>query len=320
MIVSYIIISLCLFVFFYLNTAVLIPKLFKKRRWFLYSCSILACFLVFMFVPKPLANAIVAPESADTFYKSRNLPKPPDADRQFAQRRNITHYPSSYFGFVLVFLVGLVVTSIQEWSKNEELKKEMEREKLNTELSLLKSQINPHFFFNTLNNIYSLAIRKSDETPSTILKLSAIMRYVLTETDKDQVPLANEIEFLRNYINLQSVRLTDQVKVNVDIEAADRDRLVAPLLFIAFVENAFKYGVSTVAPSLINISLKTTGNKLLFFVQNDITHGGQGRTVNTGIGIANVKRRLELLYPAKHVLAITENNDIYTVNLELDLA
>ena len=319
MIVSYVIISICLFIFYYLNTSILIPKLFKKRRWLLYTGCVVLCFFVFMFVPKPLANAIVAPESAETFYKSRNLPKPPDADREFEQRKNITHYPSSYFGFVMVFLVGLVVSTVQEWSRSEEMKKEIEREKLNTELSLLKSQINPHFFFNTLNNIYSLAISKSDETAASILKLSAIMRYVLTETDKPLVPLANEIEFLRNYINLQSARLTEQVTVKVEMEENVDDEQVAPLLFIAFVENAFKYGVSTIAPSVITIVLKTENNKVHFFVQNHVIRAGRSGVVNTGIGITNVKRRLELLYPGKHALAIAENNDIYTVKLQIDL-
>ena len=320
MIVSYVIISLCLFIFYYLNTSVLIPKLFKPKRWLLYLSCVLACFIIFMFAPKPIANAIAPPESADEFYSSRNLPKPPDAEAEFEKRKNITHYPSSYFGFVLVFLVGLVVTSIQEWSKSEETKKEMEREKLNTELSLLRSQINPHFFFNTLNNIYSLAIIKSDETAASILKLSSIMRYVLTETDKEVVPISNEIEFLQNYINLQSVRLTDKVKMDVDINPAGADKQVAPLLLIAFVENAFKYGVSTIEPSFITIRLTTEGNTLQFFVENHIVQAAKSSTVNTGIGIANVKRRLELLYPGKHRLTITEKNDLYTVNLEIYLA
>lgn len=266
-----------------------------------------------------MANAIAPPESADEFYSSRNLPKPADADTEFDKRKNITHYPSSYFGFVLVFLVGLVVTSIQEWTKSEETKKEMEREKLNTELSLLKSQINPHFFFNTLNNIYSLAIIKSDETASSILKLSAIMRYVLTETNKPVVPLANEVEFLQNYINLQSVRLTDKVQLNVDIDGEASDKQVAPLLFIAFVENAFKYGVSTVEHSAIDISLQTEGNTIKFISRNRIIKAAKASNINTGIGIANVKRRLELLYPSKHRLVISDNNDLYTVNLEIDL-
>jgi len=286
----------------------------------LYTTSIIACFLLFLFVPKPLANAIVAPEGPAAYYKNRNLPQPPGAEKRFKNRKNITHYPSSYLGFVLVFAIGLAVSSIQEWFKSEDTKKEMEHEKLNTELSLLKSQINPHFFFNTLNNIYSLAILKSDETASSILKLSAIMRYVLTETDQKLVPLSNEIDFLQNYINLQSVRLTDKVKLDIDFDEYVNNKQIAPLLFIAFVENAFKYGVSTVEHSTINIRLQTTGNKVLFCVQNHIVEAARNSSINTGIGIVNVKRRLQLLYPEKHVLTIEEKDNLFTVNLEIILA
>lgn len=319
MIATFICLNAFLFGFYYLNTIILIPKLFKPRKWLLYTASIVACFFLFMFAPKPLANAIAEPEPAATYYKTRNLPEPPGAEERFRKRKNITHYPISYFAFVLVFAVGLAVSSIQEWFKSEETKKEIEHEKLNTEISLLKSQINPHFFFNTLNNIYSLAIVKSEETASSILKLSAIMRYVLTETDHQFVPLANEIEFLQNYINLQSVRLTDKVDLNIDINGEIDSKLIAPLLFIPFVENAFKYGVSTVEKSRITIRLNTTEQTVHLFVQNNIVKGAKQNTVNTGLGIANVKRRLELLYPERHFLRIDEKASQYSVNLEIQL-
>jgi hypothetical protein len=319
MIAASVCINAFLFGFYYLNTRILIPKLFKTRNWLLYTASIVACFFIFMFTPKPIANMIAEPEDPATFYKARNLPEPANAEQRFKKRRNITHYPSSYFAFVLVFAVGLAVSSIQEWFKSEETKKELEHEKVNTELSLLKSQINPHFFFNTLNNIYSLAIVRSEETASSILKLSAIMRYVLTETDQKLVPLSNEIEFMQNYINLQSVRLTDKVKLAVEVTGEIDGRKVAPLLFIPFIENAFKYGVSTVEASEITIRLKVEGNMVRLFVQNHIVRSARQSTVNTGIGIVNVKRRMELLYPGKHTLSIVENNNEHTVNLEIEL-
>ena len=198
MIASYVTINVFLFAFYYFNAFVLLPKLFKPRRYLAYAASIGVCLIVFVFAPKPLANAIVAPETADSFYKSRNMPKPADADTKFEKKKNITPYRSYYFGFFLVVVIGLAAMSIEEWAKSEETKREMEKEKLNTELSLLKSQINPHFFFNTLNNIYSLAITKSDETASSILKLSSIMRYVLMDTYKQFVSFGSEVDFLIN--------------------------------------------------------------------------------------------------------------------------
>jgi len=321
MIAASISINAFLFAFYYLNTKLLIPKLFMAKRWLLYTASIIACFFIFMFAPKPIANAIVEPEDPAVYFKSRNLPEPSkERQERMRKKQNITHYPTSYFAFVLVFAVGLAVASIQEWFKSEETKKEIEHEKLNTEISLLKSQINPHFFFNTLNNIYSLAIIKSEETASSILKLSSIMRYVLTDTDQNYVPLTKEIEFLQNYINLQSVRLTDKVQLEVNVTGDIEGRQIAPLLLIAFVENAFKYGVSTVEASEIKINLHVSGYQLRFEVKNHIVKGTKQSSINTGIGIANVKRRLELLYAGKHHLTIGEQNHQYAVNLEIELA
>lgn len=314
MIVALACINIFLVLFYYLNTQVLIPRLFKRRKWLLYATSILVCFLLFLNAPKPIADLIAKPETSQQARDESTGQEKKERKRP----KKLTHYPGSYLAFILVFSVGLSVSVINEWLKSEESKKEMEHERLNTELSLLKSQINPHFFFNTLNNIYSLAILKSDETASSILKLSAIMRYVLTETEQHLVPLSREIEFLQNYINLQSVRLTDKVKLNIELDPETDSRQVAPLLFIPFVENAFKYGVSTVEPSEISISLKTEGSKLRFFASNHIVQAARGSMVNTGIGIANVKRRLELLYPGRHRLRISETGDLYTVNLEID--
>ncbi|HEX6914226.1 MAG TPA: histidine kinase [Chitinophagaceae bacterium] len=314
MLATYIVICLFLILFYYLNTLVLIPRLFKQKRWLLYFSAVGVCFLLFLNAPKPIADLVVKPQN--------RVARTTEQRTDNSQRRRptkLTHYPGSYLGFILVFAVGLAISAIQEWLKAEDLKKEMEHQKLNTELSLLKSQINPHFFFNTLNNIYSLAIIKSDDTASSILKLSSIMRYVLTETNHDFVSLASEIEFLQNYVNLQSVRLTDKVKLLVELDGETSDRQIAPLLLIPFVENAFKYGVSTVEPSEISISLHTEGSKLLFTVNNTILHAAKHSAVNTGIGIANVRRRLELLYPGKHKLDISEQDGIYRVNLEINL-
>ena len=178
--------------------------------------------------------------------------------------------------------------------------------------------MNPHFFFNTLNNIYSLAIVKSDKTAHAVLKLSAIMRYILTETERNLVPLENEVTFIHNYIELQQVRLTDKVQVNFNIEGNTAPLLVAPLIFIPFVENAFKYGVSTKEQSSIEINLKVTDHTIYFYAKNYIVHSENNMMENTGIGINNVKRRLELLYPEKHQLSHVSENGYYIVHLEIN--
>lgn len=315
---TYLVITSFLIGFYYFNTRILIPAFFKTKRWLLYGLSVLACFIVFLYAPKPIADAIAKPETVQGQPVKRNLKSPGAHLRR--RPGNPTHYPSSYLGFILVFSVGLSVSVIQEWLKSEERKKEVEHEKINTELSLLKSQINPHFFFNTLNNIYSLAITKSDETASSVLKLSSIMRYVLTETQHDFVPLSQEIEFIKNFIDLQWVRLTEKVKVSFTVDGNTENKIIAPLLFITFVENAFKYGVSTVDNSTISIRISATENHVVLDVQNSISKTAKHFNGNTtGVGIANVKRRLELLYPHKHKLTTTEKDNQYIVHLELHL-
>ena len=233
------------------------------------------------------------------------------------QPKGFRYVPGSYAVFMLVFAIGTCITVMQQWIKTERNKERIETEKLNTELSFLKSQVNPHFFFNTLNNIYSLAIVQSEQTAPAVLKLSSIMRYILTETQNDFVPLENEISFLKNYIDLQLVRLTDKVKVTFNADIQNPQIQIAPLLFIPFVENAFKYGISTKENSAINIELTQKGKEVVLFVSNNIVHTDATIHETTGIGINNVKRRLELLYPSKFDLHVSDDGKLFTVNLSI---
>jgi LytS/YehU family sensor histidine kinase len=234
------------------------------------------------------------------------------------KHRSNRYFPGSYAIFLLVFAVGISISVLQQWLKVERTKEKIEKEMLQTELSFLKTQINPHFFFNTLNNIYSLAIIGSDKTPSAILKLSAIMRYILTETKNDWVPLQSEIDFLNDYIALQKVRLTESVTLTFKVEGNIQQQRIAPLILIPFVENAFKYGVSTIESTFIHIVLSVQNNIITFSVLNKIaTNEGNTLTETTGIGIKNVERRLALLYPNKHELLIKKEKDMFRVVLTI---
>lgn len=310
-----------LVLFYYLNTLLLIPKFLAREKWLLYVLSIVASLFIFLYLPRQIATLIAEPE----LFNPNN--------REFIRNPAYTgkkHFPGMMRGgkrpvadpyntvlFLLVFTMGTSISVIQRWRKTEQTRKETENEKLNTELSFLKSQVNPHFFFNTLNNIYSLAVVRSEMTAPTVMKLSAIMRYILTETQRNLVPLHNEVEFIHNFIDLQKVRLTDKVILNFSTEGDIETLLIAPLLFIPFVENAFKYGVSTKESSNINIEIKTEGNKILFTVVNYIVPSENNLMENTGIGINNVKRRLELMYPGKHTLTTTQKDNYYSVHLEI---
>lgn len=219
--------------------------------------------------------------------------------------------------FFLVFTVSTCTRVIQEWLGIEKKKQEMETEKLATELSFLKSQINPHFLFNTLNNIYSLALVKSDATADAVLKLSSIMRYVLSETKNETVPLDKEIQFIKHYIELQKVRLTDKTSIGFLVEGKTGGKEIAPLLLIPFVENAFKYGISTKETSDIFFKLIADERSIVFTSKNHIMPGEKNNNENTGIGLKNTSRRLELLYPQKHILKIEKINEDFIVHLTL---
>ena len=306
--------------FYYLNTQFLVPALLINRRWWRYIVSIFICLTIFLFTPRQVANLIATPEyiqqneayiTNPAFKGPKKLSKAPRRSRRIAD-------PYNTVLFLLVFSFGTCIAVTQRWLSSERHKKETENEKLNTELSFLKSQINPHFFFNTLNNIYSLAIVKSEQTAPAVMKLSSIMRYILSETEKDFVPLSNEIEFIKNYIELQQMRLTDKVTVEFNADGLVDELQITPLLFIPFVENAFKYGVSTKEASSIYIKIHASTNTILFEAKNTVVTNAQTHIDSTGIGINNAKRRLALLYPNNHELNIFNKNNHFQVSLQIN--
>ncbi|NCT94043.1 MAG: hypothetical protein GXC72_06450 [Chitinophagaceae bacterium] len=305
--------------FYYLNTLVLVPRLLINKKWGWYVLSIAACLAAFLFLPKEIATFIAEPEyirQNNEFIRNPNFKGVPRLSRAPRRARPIAD-PYNTVLFLLVFAFGTCISVTQRWLKTEQTRKQTEHEKLNTELSFLKSQVNPHFFFNTLNNIYSLAVVRSEKTAPAVMKLASIMRYILTETERNLVPLQNEVDFIKNFIELQQVRLTDKVTLQFSAKGDIDTLLVAPLVFIPFVENAFKYGVSTKESSSINIHIGTDGNKILFSCVNNIVSSESVLLENTGIGINNVKRRLELMYPGKHKLETHSSNNVYSVNLEI---
>ena len=317
---SLIVNDIFLLLFYYFNTLILIPHLLFKQKSIWYTLINIGCFIAFLYVPKIIIDYI-SPENFDALQQMRmhrNGPRPqgpPPNGGGFARRFNF--FPWSYAVFLLVYTIGTCISVMQRWLQTERNRQETENEKLNTELSFLRSQVNPHFFFNTLNNIYSLAVVKSEQTAPAVMKLSSIMRYILTETQSNFVPIENEIDFIKNFIDLQLVRLTDKVHVNFNAETDDAQIQIAPLLFISFVENAFKYGISTKEKTSIDIQLHATTHKVSFAVTNTIVKADNGIIDKTGIGINNVKRRLELLYPDKYTLSLVDNGTDFIVHLDI---
>ena len=204
-----------------------------------------------------------------------------------------------------------------DWFVNEKIHSTLKNEKLLAELAFLKSQINPHFLFNSLNNIYSLAYQKSESTPEAILKLSEIMRYMLYESNDNKVSLDKEIRYLENYIELQKLRFKNSASVTMIVEGDPQNKYIMPLILISFVENAFKHGIATDPHNPINICLKINLGKLYFSIHNLKNNHNKDQTV--GIGLANVKRRLELFYKNQYRLEIENGSSLFSCELYLDL-
>ncbi len=199
--------------------------------------------------------------------------------------------------------------------------KALESSKLKAELDSLKSQINPHFLFNSLNNIYSHSLLESKRTPELILKLSGLLNYIIYECQDEVVPLEKELDFLSNYIDLEQIRIDESVKVNLKINIPDPSIHIAPLLFVPLIENAFKHGVNVSAKSpYIKVDLSVDDKHTLHFsCQNLKDNFHEEEQHSGGIGLENVRKRLELIYPGKHEMIIEDNDDSYSVTVNLEL-
>ena len=224
--------------------------------------------------------------------------------------------------FIVIF-VGMLRFA-KDWFELEAKKKELENEKLTAELNFLKEQINPHFLFNTLNNLYYLAYTKSDNTTEVIAKLSQMMRYMIYESNYQLVDLTKEIEYMQNYVSLERLRLNNQIQIEFSVEGNPAGIRVAPLILITFLENAFKHGVSGDSKNAwVKLSIALSGKNCIYTVENSKINGVHSeRAANTGksgIGLQNVKRRLELTYPEKYDLEVKDLPDRYYVQLKLVL-
>jgi sensor histidine kinase YesM len=223
----------------------------------------------------------------------------------------------------LVLGISTTITALQKWQNDVRERKELEKDKIMTELSLLKAQINPHFFFNTLNNIYALTETDPKVAGEAIHRLSKMMRYLLYETQEATNMLSHEIDFVKNYISLMKLRLTAAVQINMSVPEQLQDMPLPPMIFLPFVENAFKHGVSATQQGHINITITQNDKLLVLAVNNSLVNGNSvSLDARNGIGLVNTRRRLDLLYPEKYTIDINPPHSPggYTVNLVIDLS
>ena len=282
---------------FYFNAFYLYPKLLNRKRWWLYLLCIVALVMMINYI-KILVIRTWFPE----LVLSRHTA------------------PFIFFPTVFFWIVSTVYRLILNRIHYERKQKERQAAQLSTELKFLRSQISPHFLFNVLNNMVAMARQKSDLLEPSLIRLSGLMRYMLYESDEKKVPLTQEIDYLKSYIELQKLRFEEDVKITTTIQYEEDSLSIEPMLLIPFVENAFKHGVAVVKEPFINISLKVVGNTLHFSVENKFSREeNQSKDKASGIGLANVKARLQLLYPGQHQLSVHEHNEIFSVNLTLPL-
>ena len=224
-----------------------------------------------------------------------------------------------FFVVLIVVTLSLILHNYKSIVKNEDLKNKILQTQLQLkeqELKLLKMQIHPHFLFNSLNTIYGFALKKGEETPKMILKLSNLLDYILYQIEKPSVSLENEIYHLQDYISLEKLRFHDTLQVNLIKESAAENINIAPMMLIPFVENSFKHGAIVNGVLVINILIKKIDNTILFEVENSIIEKSKSEG---GIGLENIQKRLKMLYPNAHTLEINENDQRFKVSLTLQL-
>jgi two-component system LytT family sensor kinase len=287
---------------FYINYLLLIPRFLNKKRYGLYAVTIVIIVIIYG----------IGKYGVALLFKN---------DVLMWKKGEITgfgaYFSDTIFASLIFLFLSVVLKFSIDWFLNERIQRDLENQRLTAELAFLKSQINPHFLFNSLNSIYSLAYQRSENTPGAILKLSEIMRYMLYEGNDNKVDLAKELQYLHNFIDLQKIRFGNKAYIDFKVDGRVTDQQIAPLLLIAFIENAFKHGIANDPRSPIQLLVAVNQQRLNFYIRNK-KHNNNRDAVG-GIGLNNVKRRLNLLYPGKYNLEIHDEIDTYTCELSLVL-
>jgi len=294
----------------YLLIYILIPMLLLKKRYVWFIITFILSFTFVVILEWTINYFILYPSIYADYYKWKD---------------SITYFSGSglmiYISLGFVILLASAIKLSRYWLQSQQDKANLEIQNRKSELALLRSQVNPHFLFNTLNNIDSLIRKDQDKASDTIVKLSEIMRYFIYETDSDKVPLEKEIDYLHSFIELQRIRHKDPGFIRFQVSGSPTGKLIAPMLFIPFVENAFKHGIKGKKTPAITVDLLIQPTMMRFEVINFIdSRSDQVKDAGKGIGLANVKRRLDLIYPQKYSLSIEQTGEQYNVLLEINLS
>ncbi len=315
---------------FLVHNFVLAPLLIHRQRRLLYftiTGAILSVFIFYQCSHRPQPRHHQPPHMEVREMEPRDMgDRERPGDHRPPEFRHERRKPPVFIGehdivavVILVLMFGMNL-GVKGYFKNRSDQKKLtalQKKNLEQQLEYLKYQINPHFFMNTLNNIHALVDIDPEKAKSTILELSKMMRFILYEGDKNGVPLTREFDFIRNYVTLMRLRYTDKVRIDVELPDEAPDRTVPPLMLISFIENAFKHGISYQHPSFIEIKSAIRNNRLYFECHN--SKAERPNQEKGGVGLANVKQRLQLLYDNNFTLNIQDNPDTYNVELIIPL-
>jgi two-component system, LytTR family, sensor kinase len=256
---------------------------------------------------------------------NRELMKRPEFDRMLKNGEPFRHRPDfgrlifPVSGLLLLFFASISTKVFLRFRDDEKMRDELEKERIATELGYLKQQINPHFLFNTLNNLYAISIKNPEITPEAILKVSSILRYTLYKTDNLPAFLKDEIEIINAYIDFQKLRSKNNLPVEYDLQGEVGEHKIEPFIILPLVENAFKYGMADLNNSFIRIQITIKSGKLQFNVENKKNLQAVSDPEHSGIGLKNIERRLELVYPDNHIFSIDNSKETFSVHLEMPL-
>jgi archaellin len=299
---------------YFLHSYFLYPKFYAEKKLLAYiSCLIVILALIIAIRP---FDYLIA------------KPGPPPLGNEVSPHVFRNHHGPKQGGplidIISVFIFFIIIILDVSKATNKQLRLTTERalraeaEKAHAELSFLKAQVNPHFLFNILNNIYTLAVIKDDNTAPSIMKLSNMMRYLTDEAGNDEVDLAQEITCMSDYIDLQKLRLTQKTNLIYEVIGNPNQKKIAPLILMAFVENVFKYGISNHKKNQLQIKLLVEKTLVNLYCENTINHEKKTER-RTGIGLENTKKRLQYIYPNQHILEVTNDQKVFKINLTIHL-
>lgn len=317
-------------VLFAIHNFLLAPLLIIKRRTWLYTALVVVLLVATMFTLSAIRPSHSKKRPAPQRYECcehdcMNAEMMASKQQPPPMREG---GPLMMFGpgEVVAFFGGLLLMGmnlgVKLYFRSQEATKaitQIEKHALERQLQYLKYQVNPHFFMNTLNNIHALVDIDPERAKASIVELSKLMRYVLYEGNNKLTSLSREVQFLRNYVQLMSMRYTGNVSISLDVPEVLPDSMLPPLLLVIFVENAFKHGISYRTKSFVEISLQPHGDRLLFSCRNSRPEIKHDENMKGGVGLSNVRRRLDLLFPGNYTLDIKEQEDTYTVHLDIPL-